>query len=435
MSIQASLHNYTAPLTTKDTLIESKETSPFVPVAPHIHHSFFEPDPIEVKKQESLKSPTVSNGLLDKMLHETQQALPPAFGDPKAYGEIIQFLNDHIHADYQETIYGTICPNRPNLIHPYPGSMPENPNKEVGVISQFMKHGLSKKFRETERKYNDALRHWHAQLGDHLKEVKELKNKDRLIGAYIEMLHDNPRQALNILSPSNDDPIDLERANLEFLAQFQLGNISRCLELKEVIHVHLPKTTLNDFGREILNKDAQKKLQFVYERACSTLAENLRMQEGQLPIERFYIQTLFQQHLEQACGELFNTHQGNFLTWISLYLVEESILEPAVPPDFLTEQMENNFPHVVRLFDKLEANLNLIRESELWDEYPLAKQYEDGTLSLTNKDGPNLFNFIDELSTPKSLGDRDKEREFVFNAIAIKLEEQIFEMLPHLAQR
>lgn len=405
----------------------------YVPVAPELHQSFFEPESKPTPDPEKSAKGN-SKELLEKVIDQTQKPTELAsISTSKSLLDSLGVISHLVNYDYQDTIYGLICPNHPEAKHPHPGPKPKNPNENKHVLSQFVQRGISKKFRENERNYKDAVRHWEAQLKDHLLEVPYLQAKDSLIHGYLELLQNNPLQTLNKIEKAKGHfDLNQDRLGLELIANYYANQDAKCLEIEKALEAHLSTTTLSEFGRNLLTPLAQDKLYQAYQEALSGASKDLTDNKGNLPIERFFPQNLFQAHLEQTCVKLFNAHQGDFLSLIALYLVEETILQPATTPDFITDQMEQNFPHVVRMFDMLEENFNLIEAHALWDHFPLARQLkEEGSVVISQE---FFVQLLEELSNPVGFGNINVEREFLMNAIRIQIERNLFEILPYLHQ-
>lgn len=457
-------------------MVTSIKQEPYVPKLPDFTHSFFEPEPLkktEVKSQTSPPlDPIIENkevkekqsALLEKtevkpqtppplepivqvketqaakeiqsaLLEKTKEEAKPSF-IPEVLSPPLQSLYQNFMdlcvfgLSYTPTPYGLVCPNHPEAQYPYPGSIPEDPNQDKSIFNQFIKRGVSKKFRQNERQYKDELRHWKAQMKNHILEVPYLQAKDNVFKAYHALIQKLPSNALQWAQDALvAHPFTMEAHAINAIAHYEMGNTELCTKEITKLSQLQPQIPLNSLAQRLLEERVQSTLRETYKEACSQVMVKLNDPDQKISFDQSYFQEAYEGALSHACKTHIESESLDFLDLATHYLVHEILSKNSTSSiNPFSEDLGMSFPHLGALFDALQENLNLIGALDKWEEFEAAKLLKPGFEQKLPPTKEWINQLLEELSHPPSFGDPSFRRAFMQNGMKIQMEKKLFEI-------
>ncbi len=409
----------------------------FVPNPPELTESFFEPEPkvVELPPQVSVQ-PRKNFDLKNVTLN-----IPDIITANVSTEDLVLYQNfvDQCISKYTyvPTPFGLVCPGHPDALYPYPGPMPENPHADKTVVGQFIQRGFSTKFRDEERAYKDALRHWEVQMNHHIMEVPSLQAKDLLFQGYVALLHNRTEEAIELASVAQQvHAFNANALALLVIAYSQKGDLLASARYEKKLLEVRPASPLNTIGHLMLENIIQIALLDSYKGACQGTLAQLDDLNLNIPLQKGLLKDMIQANLIQTCNDRFGVEGIDFLDLITLYFIDEITAEgPTNETTELSKNVETHFPHLAEMFESIEENIILISEADKWSEFPAVQALEqEGFNKSPSQDKAWIKQVIEELTHPVSFGDENFKRAFMLNAMKIQMGKVLFELGPALKE-
>lgn len=407
----------------------------FVPNPPEFTESFFEPEPQVIEVPPQTLAPPRKNFDFENVTLNIPDIITPNVSteDLVLYQNFVdQFISKYT---YVSSPFGMVCPGHPEALYPYPGPMPENPHANKTVVGQFIQRGFSAKFREEERAYKDALRHWEVQMNHHIMEVPSLQAKDLLFKGYAALLQNRTDEAIEFASVAQQvHSFNADALALLVVAHSQKGDLEAAARYEKKLLEVRPASPLNTIGHLMLENIIQIALSDTYKSACQGTLSQLDDLKLNIPLQKGLLKEMIQANLIQTCNDRFGVAGVDFLDLITLYFIDEITAEG--PPEETTElgkNVETHFPHLAEMFESIEENMILISEADMWSKFPAVQALEkEGFNKSPNQDKAWVKQLIEELTHPISFGDENFRRAFMSNAMKIQMGKVLFELGPAL---
>ncbi|MCH9634315.1 MAG: hypothetical protein S4CHLAM7_10610 [Chlamydiae bacterium] len=405
-------------------------TNSFVPNPPAFTESFFEPQPKPISplsdKNRNVDGNPVELNPIDKA--DLNFLIPNlSSSELENYNQfLIECVNKH---SYEKTFFGTVCTGHPDASCPYPGLPPENPHADKSVLTQFVKKGLSKSFREEEKNFKIDFQNWQARLNAHILEVPQLQSKDYTFKAYVALVQNNPSEAISLA----EEALTLHAFNPEAIAilsiaYLQNGDFDSSLYFEEKLDQITPPLPLNATGQILLENIIQVALRETYIEACQGALNQLEINSSVIPLENSFLKNMIQNQMELCKNNLFGLPGHDFLDLIGLHFIDAMVRNPQDSSTPFSESIEIAFPHLAAMFDGFEKNLILIIDNDMLSKFESLQELTDPEFNPATKDKTWIRQVIKDLSQPITFGDRAFKRSFMMNAIKIQTEKALFEM-------